>query len=311
LIPPAARRALEDALAGDVAFDVPMARHTSLRIGGPADALAQPASRDDLLALLAVCAAHDLAYFPLGAGFNCLVSDAGIAGVVVKFARLRVLERDPQGRIFAEAGVTHASLTRFCVDRGLAGLEFGAGIPGVVGGWITMNAGIGSREVQDVVEEIEVVAPGDPATRSLPRAELDFVYRALRGLAPGTIVVSARLAVSESTPAAVRAEVDRLLAKRAGTQPLNVPSCGSVFKNPPGDYAGRLIEAAGLKGERVGGAEISRVHANFIANAGGATAADVRRLIEIAQEKVEKETGIRLEPEVRIVGRDGPAGRSA
>ena len=311
MIPDVARRALEALLADDVAFDVPMTRHTSLRIGGPADALAQPASREVLARLVSVCSAHDLAYFPIGAGFNCLVSDAGIAGVVVKLSRLRRLERDPAGRVLAEAGVTHASLTRFCVERGLAGLEFGAGIPGVVGGWIAMNAGIGSREVKHVVEEIEVLAPGDAAPRTVPRSALDFVYRGLRGQPPGTIVVSARLRVSESTPAAVRTEVDALLARRAGTQPLNVPSCGSVFKNPPGDFAGRLIDAAGLKGLRVGGAEISPVHANFIANLGGATAADVRRLIEIAQETVEKETGIRLEPEVRIVGRDVPAGRPA
>jgi UDP-N-acetylmuramate dehydrogenase len=303
LIDASARRALEDALGDAIAFDVPMTRHTSLRIGGPADALATPTSRDQLAKLLSLCARHQLPHLPIGAGFNCLVSDAGIDGVVVKLSGLRTLERTSDGGVFAEAGVTHASLTRFCVERGLAGLEFGAGIPGVVGGWVTMNAGIGTREIRDVVRRIELIEPGEDGTREMRRDTLCFEYRALRGLPAGSIVVSAIFDVSESTTEAVRAEVDRLLAQRSGTQPLNVPSCGSVFKNPPNDFAGRLIEAAGLKGESVGGAQISPVHANFIANTGGATAEDVLQLMERAQEAVEKETGIRLEPEVRLLGR--------
>jgi UDP-N-acetylmuramate dehydrogenase len=301
-IHPDARHALEDALGEDVQFDVPMSRHTSLRIGGPADALASPGDREALSKLLAACAAHELPLVPIGAGFNTLVGDAGIDGVVVKLNRFRSLERRPNDRVFAEAGVTHATLTRFCVEHGLAGLEFGAGIPGVMGGWIAMNAGIGTREVVDVVHGIEVIGPGPRPPRCLPRAALDFGYRALRGLAPGTLTVSVLFDVTPSERAAVRAEVDRLLARRAETQPTNVPSCGSVFKNPEGDYAGRLIEAAGLKGATEGGAQISPVHANFIANTGGATAADVLRLMERTQKQVESETGIRLEPEVKIVG---------
>lgn len=301
-IHPDARLALEDALGEDVKFDVPMSRHTSLRIGGPADALAVPRDRAALSKLLAVCAAHELPLVPIGAGFNTLVGDVGIDGVVVKLSRFRALELRPEGRVFAEAGVTHATLTRFCVEHGLAGLEFGAGIPGVMGGWIAMNAGIGTREVVDVVHEIEVIGPDPRPPRHLARAELDFGYRGLRGLAPGTLTVSVLFDVTPSEPEPVKAEVDRMLAQRATTQPLDVPSCGSVFKNPEGDYAGRLIEAAGLKGAAEGGAQISHVHANFIANTGGATAADVLRLMERAQEKVEKATGIRLEPEVKIVG---------
>ncbi|MFP6629387.1 MAG: UDP-N-acetylmuramate dehydrogenase [Myxococcota bacterium] len=302
MIETATRHALEEALGDAVAFDVPMTRHTSLRIGGLADALATPSSREQIGVLLSLCAEHGLPHWTIGAGFNCLVSDAGIDGVVIKLGGLRALEVRPDTAVFAEAGVTHASLTRFCVEHGLAGLEFGAGIPGVVGGWIPMNAGIGSREVKDVVLSIEVIEPGAGA-RSLPRDALDFQYRALRGLAPGAVVVAALFEVTPSSSETVRAEVDRLLAQRAGSQPLNVPSCGSVFKNPEGDFAGRLIEAAGLKGKRSGGAQISEVHANFIANAGGATAADVRRLMELAQEAVEKEAGIQLEPEVRLIGR--------
>jgi len=303
LISPEARRALEEALGDAVAFDVPMSRHTSLRVGGPADALATPADRASLARLLQICRELGLAHFAIGRGFNCLVADAGIEGVVVKLDALRALEQADDDSVFAEAGVTHASLTRFCLERGLAGLEFGAGIPGVIGGWIAMNAGIGTREVRDVVREIEVIEPGDTATRCIPRDSLCFEYRALRGLAPGTLVVSARFEVESSTPEAVRSEVDRLLAMRSDTQPLNVPSCGSVFKNPEGDHAGRLIEAAGLKGARAGGAQISEVHANFIANTGDATAADVLALIERAQAAVAVQTGIHLEPEVRIIVR--------
>jgi UDP-N-acetylmuramate dehydrogenase len=231
------------------------------------------------------------------------VRDEGIDGLVLLVSKLRSLEERPGLLLRAEAGVSHSQITRFCVDRGLAGLEFAAGIPGTVGGWIAMNAGIGSREAKDVVREIEVVSPTGRRRRHLRRGALHFSYRALRGLAPGSVVVSALFAVGLADREAVRAEVAHKLAARARTQPLNIPSCGSVFKNPAGDFAGRLIEAAGLKGLQVGGAQISPVHANFIANTGGASAADVLALIEQARERVERESGIRLETEVKILGR--------
>jgi len=165
-----------------------------------------------------------------------------------------------------------------------------------------MNAGIPGREVKDVVREIEVISPTGREMKHIPRAQLRFVYRALRGLAPGSVILSAVFSVTLSDTASLRAEVDRLLAARSNSQPLNVPSCGSVFVNPPGDFAGRLIEAAGLKGHRLGGAEISPVHANFIANCGGATAADVLALIREAQAAVWRTAGVRLVPEVRVIG---------
>jgi UDP-N-acetylmuramate dehydrogenase len=304
MIARAARAALEEALGDRVRFDVPMSRHTSLRVGGPAEALATPADRPELARVLQICAAERLPHILLGGGFNTLVLDGGLPGVVIQLKGLRRLEERPGGLLRAEAGVSHATLTRFCCTRGLAGLEFGAGIPGSVGGWVAMNAGIGSREAEDVVSEIEVMSPCGRRRSHLKREALRFRYRGLRGLAPGSVIVSALLAVALSEPGAVRAEVDRMMAARAETQPLNVPSCGSVFRNPPGDYAGRLIEAAGLKGEQVGGAQISPVHANFIANTGGATAADVLALIRRAQEAVEQSGGVRLVPEVKILGRE-------
>jgi UDP-N-acetylmuramate dehydrogenase len=303
VIPRAARLELEEALGDRVRFQVPMARHTSLRVGGPADALASPTGRRSLARLLRICGTHRIPQRVLGSGFNTLVLEGGVEGVVIQLGALRRIEERPGRALRVEAGVSHSQITRFCTQRGLAGLEFGAGIPGSVGGWVAMNAGIPGREVKDAAREVEVMSPTGRSIRHLGRERLRFAYRALRGLAPGSVILSVLFGVALATPGQVRAEVDRLLARRADTQPLNVPSCGSVFKNPPGDHAGRLIEAAGLKGHRAGAAQISPVHANFIANLGGATAADVLALIETAQKRVEETSGIRLVPEVHIIGR--------
>ena len=302
MIAPAARDALAEALGAGVRFDVPMAKLTSLRVGGPAEAVAVPADRSELARALAICHRHRLPHLVIGGGFNTRALDGGLAGVVIQLSRFRRIEERPGSRIRVEAGVSHSQVARFCTQRGLAGLEFTAGIPGTVGGWLAMNAGVPGRELADVWVELEVMSPTGAYVRHLPAASLRPVYRSLRGLAPGSVLVSALLCVTASTREAVQAEVDRLLERRAKTQPLNVPSCGSVFKNPAGDYAGRLIEAAGLKGFRVGGAQISPVHANFIANTGGASAADVCALMREAQERVHAASGIHLQPEVHIVG---------
>jgi UDP-N-acetylmuramate dehydrogenase len=302
LIAPRARSALLRILGDRIRFDVPMSRLTSLRVGGPAAAVATPADRAELMALLQLCAGEQIEHLTLGAGFNTLALDSGFEGVVVQLNRFRRIEERPGGALRVEAGVSHSQVTRFCVQHGLAGLEFAAGIPGTVGGWLAMNAGIPDREMKDVVLELEVVSPTGRHTQRFPAAELHFDYRSLRGLARGSIIVSALLRVTPCESARVQAAVDRLLSRRASTQPLNVPSCGSVFKNPPGDFAGRLIEASGLKGHRVGGAQISPIHANFIANTGGATAADVLALIREAQSRVARSSGARLHREVRIVG---------
>ena len=303
MIPRAARLELEEALGDRIRFGVPMARHTSLRVGGPADALATPTSRENLAVLLAVCSTHGLPHQVIGSGFNTLVLDGGLDGVTIQLGKLRRIEERPGAAIRAEAGVSHSQITRFCVDRGFAGLEFGAGIPGNVGGWVATNAGIPGREVKDQLREIEVMSPTGRSLRRMERRQLRFVYRALRGLAPGSLILSALFGIALSSPAEVRAEVEQLHARRASTQPLDVPTCGSVFKNPQGDFAGRLIEAAGLKGHRIGAAQISPVHSNFIANLGGASAADVLALIRAARSTVQQQTGIRLEAEVRIIGR--------
>jgi UDP-N-acetylmuramate dehydrogenase len=303
VIPQAAREELTRCMGERIRFDAPMSRHTSLRVGGPADAFAVPRDRAELASLLGLCASHRLPHLLLGNGFNTLVLDAGIEGVVIQLSKLRDLEARPESCLRAEAGVSHGQITRFCIEHGLAGLEFGAGIPGTVGGWLFMNAGIAEREIGEATREIEVMSPTGASTRRFLRRDLDFAYRKLRGLAPGSVILSGLLEVVPADPAVVRTEVKRLLAKRGASQPLNVPSCGSVFKNPQGDYAGRLIEAVGLKGMRVGDAEISALHANFIANLGSASAADVLALVDLARERVLQEFGVELEPEVRIVGR--------
>lgn len=282
-----------------------MARHTSLRVGGPADALARPTTRDTLAALLALCDAHGAEPLVLGAGFNTLVRDGGIRGVVVRLHALRSIEPEGEVGLRAECGATHTSVTHRAAELGLAGLEFAIGIPGTVGGWLAMNAGIGVREMKDVVESVEWIEPG-AGLRRVPANELHFRYRALDAPA-GSVFTAAHFRLERGDPAAIRSRMQDLMAKRRASQPVDQPSFGSVFKNPEGDYAGRLIEAAGLKGAREGGAEISSTHANFIVNRGGATAADALRLIARARSTVAGRFGVELEEEVRVIGEPAEA----
>lgn len=304
MIGPALRAELSALLAERVRFDAPLSRYTSLRVGGPAAAIAAPSDRWELAALLRLCAARGLPHCAIGGGFNSLARDAGLRALVIQMKHFRRLEERPGQQLRAEAGVSHSQVLNFCARRGWSGLEFAAGIPGSVGGWVAMNAGVPDRDLSQVLVEIEVQSPGGRRRVHLPREQLRLHYRELRGLAPGSVIVSALLAVQPRDSASVRAEIERRLAERAHKQPLDVPSCGSVFVNPPGDFAGRLIESVGLKGHRIGGAQISPVHANFIENLGGASAGDVLALIELARSAVERATGIRLEREVRFLGED-------
>jgi len=247
VIPDAVRNHLVEVLGERVQFDVPMERYTSLRVGGPADAIVLPKTREELRELIELCQTHETEYTVLGAGFNTIVSDAGIAGIVIHLKKFRRLEHEGT-RLLAGVGVSHHRLMKYCTEHGLAGLEFGAGIPGTIGGWLFMNAGIGDREVKDVIDSVEIMEPSGKAI-TLKRDELDFRYRRLAGLAPGAILLSAHFKITPCDPQQVKDEIKRLLSKRASSQPLDIPTCGSVFKNPPGDYAGRPIEEAGLKGE--------------------------------------------------------------
>ncbi len=293
------RTALIELFGDRVVFDVPMARHTSLRVGGPAEALATPENVDDVIACAGLCQRFAVPLLAVGGGFNLLVRDGGLSGVVLRTAKLRGIALQ-DGRLVADAGVSHSQIARFCGERGLHGLEFGAGIPGSVGGWIAMNAGVPAREVADAVWRVEIASAAGIELRDADA--MAFSYRAARGLAAGEVAVRAHFAVEPAAPTEVRGQIEAHLRHRRLTQPVDQPSCGSVFKNPPGEYAGQLIEAAGQKGARVGGAAISTLHANFIVTERGARAADVLALIEQAQEAVLTQTGLLLEPEVRILG---------
>jgi len=286
-----------------VAAGESLANWTSLRVGGPADALVRLETRDELAQLVGFTHARAIPVLWLGGGFNLLVRDGGWRGIAARLAGLRALELSPGGRVRAEAGASHTSVTRFCAERGRAGLEFAVGIPGTVGGWIAMNAGTREREMKDVVAEIELFDPAADAFRTVEARALRFAYRHAE-LPPGAVVAAATFATSSDAEAAIRERQSRLLAQRRASQPVDQPSCGSVFVNPPGDFAGRLIEAAGLKGTREGGAAISELHANFIVTTPGARAADVLRLIQRARAAVRERTGVWLDTEVRIVGED-------
>ncbi len=286
-----------------MALDEPLADWTSLRVGGPADALVRIDTRDELARTLAFARSYALPVTILGGGFNALVRDGGLRGLVVRLAGLRAIAREGDALVRAEAGVTHTQLTRFCADHGRSGLEFAVGIPGTVGGWIAMNAGVHGREMKDVVTSVELYEPAHAAIRHRAGAELRFRYRAA-DLPPGAVVLSAAFDTTADAPEQIRERQKQSMAKRRATQPVDQPSCGSVFVNPPGDYAGRLIEAAGLKGARAGAAMISPLHANFIVNTGGARASDVLRLIERARAEVLARFGVALETEVRITGEE-------
>jgi UDP-N-acetylmuramate dehydrogenase len=292
---------LRSLLADRVSFDEPMLRHTSLRVGGPADAMVRPATRTELLEVLKLCRSHALAVHVLGAGFNTIVPDFGLHGVVLRLLGMRSIKHEEGTMVTTEAGATHSSVTRFCAEGGLSGLEFACGIPGTVGGWLAMNAGIGSREMKDVVASLEFIDMETGIPGVMVAEQLRFRYRALEFPAKA-ILIGARFLTTPADPEEIRERMRSFMAERRETQPVDELSCGSVFKNPPGDHAGRLIEAAGLKGMREGEAEISTIHANFIVNRGGANATDVLRLIDRAREAVLRQFGLELEPEVRVLG---------
>ena len=227
MIEAAACHALAEALGDRIEFDVSMARHSALRIGGPADAMITPQNRVELERALAICHAYGVPTRTLGSGFNVLVSDRGLTGAVLRLKKMRSIERASKDSILVEAGASHATITRYCLEHGLSGLEFGAGIPGTLGGWLAMNAGIGVREIKDVVRRIVFVDRTGARQESIARKHLEFRYRELAGLPDGAVLVAAELEVLEVDPAEVQSEIDRLLAHRQATQPTDIPSCAA------------------------------------------------------------------------------------
>jgi len=284
----------------ELRFFEPMAKHTSFRIGGPAEAMAFPKSREELAELLKVSALLDCKTAILGAGTNVLAPDAGIPGLVICLKdALDDMERLDETRIRVMAGVTMTRAAMFAANLGLGGMEFAHGIPGSVGGGVYMNAGAYGGELCQIVESVEVMdACGN--IRNLSREEMEFSYRHSILEDQGGIVISAVFKLEKKPAEEIKARMKELMGKRSASQPLELPSAGSAFKRPVGGYAAALIDQAGLKGYRVGGAAISTKHAGFAVNLGGATAEDVKKLLSQVSDKVFEASGIRLEPEVRI-----------
>jgi UDP-N-acetylmuramate dehydrogenase len=291
-------------LRGELRLNEPLSDHTSWRVGGPAERFYLPADLDDLVAFLATLP-DDEPLFWLGLGSNLLVRDGGIPGTVICIRnRLKVLCRSAEGRVYVEAGVPCAHVAKFSAEQGLTGAEFLAGIPGTMGGALAMNAGAFGGETWPLVERVTTV-DRHGTLRHRPPTDFTVGYRTVqRPLGEWFLACELRLETGDGT--ASRDKIKALLARRNETQPTNLPSCGSVFRNPEGDYSARLIEACGLKGYVIGGAQVSEKHANFIVNLGNARAADMEALILFVQGEVRRRHGRELIPEVKIVGRAAP-----
>jgi len=281
-----------------------LARYTSIKIGGPADYFLEAENDPALAKLLTVLDRHGLTFCLLGNGSNVLISDLGIRGAVIHltgdFKRAAWSEDGEMVSVSAGAAAPVTQLVRETARRGYTGLEFAEGIPGTIGGALVMNAGAYGSEFEKVVDAVEgFTREGRPVRFS--RAEMTFSYRD-SDLPRGIVVTRVYLCLRKEGVAQVSSKMRELVTKRKSSQPSGFPNSGSMFRNPPGDFAGRLIEAAGLKGKTIGQAQISERHANFIVNRGGAKAADVRQLMELASSEVNRQFGIRLEPEVRFLG---------
>ena len=287
-------------LHGDLRYGESLAEHTSWRVGGPARVFYRPADRDDLVCFLRNLDPNEPVLW-LGLGSNLLVRDGGFPGTVVATkGRLDVLRRVGERGLYAEAGCTCAKVARYAARNSLRGAEFLAGIPGTLGGALTMNAGAFGGETWPLVRSVETIDRFGTVRRRAP-AEFGIGYREVR--APrGEWFLTAHLMLEPGDTEDGQARIKSLLDRRSATQPIGQPSCGSTFRNPPVDHAARLIEAAGLKGKRIGGAQVSEKHANFIINTGVATAADIESLIARVQSEVARQFGIRLVTEVHRVG---------
>lgn len=284
----------------ELSLEEPMAKHTSFRIGGGAEVMAFPKTKEELAELLKVSALLDCKCAILGAGTNVLAPDEGVSGLVICLKDcLDGMEQLPQNRIRVMAGVTMSRAAVFAANLGLSGLEFAHGIPGSVGGGIYMNAGAYGGEICQVCDRVEVMDRQGNA-RWLSREEMEFSYRHSVLETTEDIVLCGEFTLTPAEPEAIRARMKALIGKRAASQPLDLPSAGSAFKRPVGGYAAALIEQAGLKGFRVGNAGISEKHAGFAVNLGGATAQEVKTLLETVSDRVFQQSGIRLEPEIRI-----------
>ena len=279
----------------------PMRDHTTFRIGGPARLMALPRTPEEACAVLRLAAEAGAAPFFLGNGSNLLVADSGYEGLVVKTAGMDRV-RGEEGRLAAQCGIPLARLAVAALERGLTGLEFAHGIPGTLGGAVLMNAGAYGGEMVQVLAAVTYADErGERVT--LPAGDCGLTYRhSLFSEHPEWLILEAELTLAPGEPEAVRARMEELARQRRAKQPLEWPSAGSTFKRPEGHFAAALIDQCGLKGVGIGGAQVSEKHAGFVINRGGATAGDVRRLMDLVRETVLRQTGVELEPEVRLLG---------
>jgi UDP-N-acetylmuramate dehydrogenase len=297
--------ALERVCPGGVRVGEPLARHVSFRIGGPADILLLPGTLGDLEATVTWLYREGVPFIVLGRGSNVLIADRGVRGIVLKTGRGQEAVRYDGARVTAECGTSLPHLSRKASARGLAGLEFAAGIPGSIGGAVVMNAGAHGSALADVTEQVRVLTPAGEMRWSA--LDLAFGYRQSRLQHEPGVVLDATLLLRRADPRETVARLERWLRTRSETQPLGPPSSGCVFRNPEGDHAGRLIDAAEAKGLRVGGAVVSDLHANYILNAGGATAADVVALMNLVRARVRERCGQDLVAEIKMIGEFAPA----
>lgn len=293
-----------------VKTDEPMKKYTTFRVGGPAKYLVSPKSEDCLRELILLCVQEEMPYYILGNGSNLLVSDEGYDGVMIllgegfsyvenKAAQIEAAQAETV--LTAGAGTLLSRIAREALSLSLTGFEFAAGIPGTLGGAAVMNAGAYGGEMKDVLHSVRVLTK-EGEIRELPAGELDLGYRTSRVLRENWIVLSACIRLAQGDPAAIRGQMDDLAGRRREKQPLEYPSAGSTFKRPAGYFAGKLIEDAGLRGFRVGDAQVSEKHCGFVINRGQATAAEIRELIRQVQSRVKAESGVDLETEVKLIG---------
>lgn len=293
---------LSDAFEGEVQVKEPMARHTSYRIGGPADFYVCADSPSAVREVMVACVAEEVPLMVVGRGTNLLVSDKGFPGVILTLGRdFKLMRCDlGTGRIVAGGAVLLSAVVQEAMRQELTGLEFAVGTPGSVGGAVRMNAGSRDEWIGSVIDSVVLITP-DAGIQRVSASSIDWGYRKT-DIPKDAVIAECEISMKESDPFFIRGKMEANMARRKKSQPLGLPSCGSVFKNPEGASAAKMIDDAGLKGKNIGGAQISEVHANFIVNTGGATAHDVRALMEVVQVEVEKAYGITLEPEVRLIG---------
>lgn len=292
---------MRSAIAGEVRSAEPMARHTTYRVGGPAALYAQLDTVSDVATALSVLGEEGVPWTVVGKGSNLLVSDSGYEGAVLVLGREFKRHTVEDGLLKAGAATVLAVLVQEGFHHGLTGLSWAVGIPGTLGGALVMNAGTRNGSIGETVDSVTLFVPGEGLTLVRGR-DAGWAYRT-SDLSGRGIILEAALRVGEGDAVRIRAEMERYLKERKATQPLGIASAGSVFVNPEGHSAGRLIESAGCKGMRLGGAQVSTVHANFIVNAGGATAQDIVRLIRKVQMTVRDTHGVDLRPEIRFLGR--------